>query len=131
MAEHHEEARADILASTSFSKEVWRQIRLTNPNKGLNREIRRRTDVVGIFPDRASVILLVGAVLTEQHDELAQGRRNHWDEWAQGRRNHWLDLPPRAQAVETAAIEEKDQPERHPHDKTNTEGQPRTPARGT
>ena len=75
-----DEARHDLLAFAGFPQRHWRQIWSTNPLERVNKEIKRRTDVVGVFPNPAALLRLAGAVLVEQHDEWEAGDRRYFSE---------------------------------------------------
>jgi transposase-like protein len=73
-------AKEEVLAFTAFPTEHWRQIWSTNPLERLNKELKRRCRVVGIFPNEASVIRLGGAVLLDVHDEWVSAERRYFSE---------------------------------------------------
>jgi putative transposase len=75
LAELMDAARDDVLAYMAFPREHWAQIASTNPLERLNGEVKRRADVVGIFPNERAIVRLVGALMLEQNDEWAVGRR--------------------------------------------------------
>jgi putative transposase len=75
-----EDAREDLLAFTGFPQQHWRQIWSMNPLERVNKQIKRRTDVVGTFPNPAALLRLAGHVLIEQHDKWDGADRRYFSE---------------------------------------------------
>jgi putative transposase len=94
-------AEVDVCAYATFPRAHWRKIASTNPLERINKEIKRRSNVVGIFPDDASVIRLVGAVLLDQHDDWAIAERRYLSEESMAQIDH---DPQEVTATNTATL---------------------------
>jgi len=90
-----EEAADEVLAYMAFPAEHWRQLHSTNPLERLNKEVRRRTRVVGIFPSRESLLRLVTAVLAEQDDEWQAAERGYFSKQSMAKVSPNVTAPPR------------------------------------
>jgi transposase-like protein len=87
-------AREDLLAFSAFPLEHWRKLWSTNPLERLHREIKRRTDVVGVFPNDAAIERLATAVVLECHDEWAVAERRYLSETSMARLKQLADTVP-------------------------------------
>ena len=85
--------REDLLAFSAFPLKHWRKLWSTNPLERLHREIKRRCDVVGVFPNDASINRLVTAVIVEQHDEWQVTDRRYLSETSMARLRQTAELP--------------------------------------
>ena len=88
VAAMHADAQPDVLAFARFPCRHWRQIWSTSPFERVNAEIKRRTGVVGVFPNPAALLRLAGAVLVEQRDEWEAGERRHFERSIRARAGH-------------------------------------------
>ena len=94
------DAREELLAFAAFPIEHWRKLWSTNPIERLHREVKRRTDVVGVFPNDAAIDRLVTAVIVEQHDEWAVTDRRYLSETSMA----LLNKPTTVEEVATPAL---------------------------
>ena len=98
-------ARPEVLAFCAFPVEHWRKIWSTNPLERVNKEIKRRSRVVGIFPNEASVIRLVGAVLADLHDDSISSDRRYLSEASMAKLDPEREDPPRSPPNSTPATD--------------------------
>jgi putative transposase len=99
------DAREDLTAFAAFPAAHWTKLWSTNPLERVNKEVKRRTNVVGIFPDDAAVLRLAGAVLIEAHDEWQVAERRYLSEGSMAKLVPTGDDDPRPKEVKRATAE--------------------------